>query len=537
MRGDHVSGMSRRTWPIGTPPRARGSLLVTLRRVEPGGNTPACAGITRTRAPIAAISWEHPRVRGDHIPTGVYVWPRFGTPPRARGSQDAPSTAGNRDGNTPACAGITSAPACILTFMEEHPRVRGDHPMNLWSCTGPRGTPPRARGSRGSRRARQRRRRNTPACAGITGGRPGAGWLPPEHPRVRGDHLSESPNLSACPGTPPRARGSPFGDRDHRHILGNTPACAGITVEHEVSSPYAREHPRVRGDHKAPGPAFALTKGTPPRARGSPAHRVRRRRRRGNTPACAGITAEVTPNRPLPTEHPRVRGDHFVQVDAGASDDGTPPRARGSLLVVRRRGWVLGNTPACAGITGAPSVPMPCRREHPRVRGDHQQPVAGAAVVAGTPPRARGSRLGRDRTHRARGNTPACAGITRRARGRSQRAWEHPRVRGDHVSRPAPIPITTGTPPRARGSRGGGLRLPPDGGNTPACAGITARAARTTAHTAEHPRVRGDHIAAVTIPDMTIGTPPRARGSRSARRATGQRPRNTPACAGITLPQ
>ncbi len=92
------------------------------------------------------------------------------------------------------------------------------------------------------------------------------------------------------------------------------------------------------------------------------------------------------------------------------------------------------------------------------------------------------------------------------------RCGEHPRVCGDHFPN-APTPgYVSGTPPRARGPHGQGVRAGRHAGNTPACAGTTRRSVPNSRAGGEHPRVRGDHTSCPSARLTLIGTPPRARG-------------------------
>ena len=96
----------------------------------------------------------------------------------------------------------------------------------------------------------------------------------------------------------------------------------------------------------------------------------------------------------------------------------TPPRARGrqNALTVSRR--VVRITPACAGKTD-PNRPEPAvSRDHPRMRGEDADAIAGRAGKGGSPPHARGRPgFGGEGTV-APGLTPACAGKTCSLSGR-----------------------------------------------------------------------------------------------------------------------
>ena len=270
-------------------------------------------------------------MRGDDRPAPRPEPHPGGTPPRARGRRRARAQRRPCPRNTPACAGTTSGATASSSRSREHPRVRGDDGDSTPGLHRTSGTPPRARGRRGRAIAVRPPRRNTPACAGTTAG---AVRLPPgggEHPRVRGD--------DAC------------STRHGTTVLGNTPACAGTTNVARLVRERLKEHPRVRGDDSCEGLLEGGADGTPPRARGRPAHPVASPPDLGNTPACAGTTRWARTWRARTTEHPRVRGDDPRRHTRVSRGQGTPPRARGR----RRRADPVrrssGNTPACAGTT------------------------------------------------------------------------------------------------------------------------------------------------------------------------------------------
>ena len=298
-----------------------------------------------------------------------------------------------------------------------------------------------------------------------------------------------------------------------RHLW-PTPACAGITRSTRSRPFTGPAYPRVRGDHSIAVVVMPHEQGLPPRARGSRADHLRRPRRAGPTPACAGITsASGWFRRPTPA-YPRVRGDHRFDSLLPVGSAGLPPRARGSLGGDLEREGAGGPTPACAGITG--------------------DSVTGQVSTAGLPPRARGSQRLRIAAPGMRGPTPACAGITRSSRARRPATPAYPRVRGDHCCSPTTCGCAGGLPPRARGSQARDRDGARPRGPTPACAGITLLRRAWEIFNAAYPRVRGDHRAARTGSRPGGGLPPRARGSPSAAERFSSWGRPTPACAGIT---
>ena len=89
--------------------------------------------------------------------------------------------------------------------------------------------------------------------------------------------------------------------------------------------------------------------GSPPRARGKVDEQCKALMIVGITPACAGKSSLIYFNTPIFWDHPRVRGEKFLSIFAELSILGSPPRARGKVLVHMIYGSHSGITPACAG--------------------------------------------------------------------------------------------------------------------------------------------------------------------------------------------
>ena len=329
---------------------------------------------------------------------------------------------------------------------------------------------------------------------------------------MRGDDASEVVWARPENGTPPRARGR----RHRRRVRGtdqrNTPACAGTIGRWSSPRAGSREHPRVRGDDLMVETGTRSYPGTPPRARGRRGEHRRQLLGRRNTPACAGTTVSVNEVSPAPPEHPRVRGDDVLRGNPNPGNQGTPPRARGRPQRCRQPGDACGNTPACGGTTGDRSDLAWLIPEHPRVRGDDSGSTVRRPVSRGTPPRARGRRLPRGAGPSGGRNTPACAGTTPGGTRPPAVGTEHPRVRGDDDQAGVVHPVTAGTPPRARGRHVQRGLDRHQRRNTPACAGTTLPGSALSPLRPEHPRVRGDDPAPRGASVGRHGTPPRARG-------------------------
>mgnify|MGYP001132936837 CR=1 FL=1 len=201
------------------------------------------------------------------------------------------------------------------------------------------------------------------------------------------------------------------------------------------------------------------------------------------------------------------------------------------------RGGVLGRTtPACAGSTPRFGLSLWSLADHPRLRGEHPPAGRGGWRGRGPPPPARGA------PHRpecgllhAR-TTPACAGSTRATAAAPSRNADHPRLRGEHHWTPVTRICRGGPPPPARGAQAGERVRVEDPRTTPACAGSTTLPAVALLTIPDHPRLRGEHRRAYSVPSVAGGPPPPARGALGLRGCRERRCRTTPACAGSTWP-
>ncbi len=86
------------------------------------------------------------------------------------------------------------------------------------------------------------------------------------------------------------------------------------------------------------------------------------------------------------------------------------------------------------------------------MRGEHTSPEKGNALGVGPSPRALGAQAARDLRPLGEGTIPACAGSTTIAAASSARCGDHPRVRGEHYAGITIDPGVRGPSPRARGA-------------------------------------------------------------------------------------
>ena len=193
-----------------------------------------------------------------------------------------------------------------------------------------------------------------------------------------------------------------------------------------------------------------------------------------------------------------MRGEQIPLPVRARRGGGSPPLARGTGLRAIYLRFPVRITPACAGNSGI--LYRECKRgkDHPRLRGEQMIRSLSLASDMGSPPLARGTVMRRCIFAASSGITPACAGNSGTMPKTKSWIWDHPRLRGeqlviDDFSNPCP-----GSPPLARGTGHGRITLWATGGITPACAGNRTRYNCQRACKRDHPRLRGEQIIMAT---------------------------------------
>ena len=211
---------------------------------------------------------------------------------------------------------------------------------------------------------------------------------------------------------------------------------------------------------------------------------------------------------------PRMRGAHAAPAIA-------PPAAR--------------IIPAYAGSTRPTRRRRTARGDHPRVCGEHGTSLMLAGAGAGSSPRMRGARSSTATPHPQQGIIPAYAGSTPSARRCGWRAWDHPRVCGEHSSPLNVCVFETGSSPRMRGALKNTcaeidkLRI------IPAYAGSTSWPRVLRRQAQDHPRVCGEHPSTPRLRESKRGSSPRMRGAQCFCPWTQAMRGIIPAYAGSTL--
>ena len=127
-----------------------------------------------------------------------------------------------------------------------------------------------------------------------------------------------------------------------------------------------------------------------------------------------------------------MRGEHQVAKIRGSEIKGSSPHARGARGDMRGHCRDDGIIPACAGSTMSLKTLLERLRDHPRMRGEHLDRSATPCRAQGSSPHARGAQRLTSHAAQARRIIPACAGSTRMCRETLALRRDHPRMRGEH---------------------------------------------------------------------------------------------------------
>ena len=128
-------------------------------------------------------------------------------------------------------------------------------------------------------------------------------------------------------------------------------AYAGSTNPPCLRRPQPRDHPRVRGEHPVDLPIHVIADGSSPRMRGALHHGGCGRGGRRIIPAYAGSTRYAPYSHSVLQDHPRVCGEHFKGSMKNTLNSGSSPRMRGALISVSNDKKPVRIIPAYAGST------------------------------------------------------------------------------------------------------------------------------------------------------------------------------------------
>ena len=137
---------------------------------------------------------------------------------------------------------------------------------------------------------------------------------------------------------------------------------------------------------------------------------------------------------------------------------GSSPHPRGTHPLPHCFHDIAGIIPASAGNTQCDFLAFLQGRDHPRIRGEHYVLIHNHFIDVGSSPHPRGTLLpiiSSLSTHRI---IPASAGNTTLCNRLKGRGRDHPRIRGEHISRRSINAWKTGSFPHPRGTYAGNIR-------------------------------------------------------------------------------
>ncbi len=330
IRGEHWNSTARPPSASGSSPHTRGTLVndrverLDLRFI------PAYAGNTQSKSVPSPPPPVHPRIRGEHVYSSWSTYRSRGSSPHTRGTRDADGHPARGARFIPAYAGNTCSPKTTGGRHSVHPRIRGEHiETGILSFEGA-GSSPHTRGTHHQTPRRRPALRFIPAYAGNTSPFRADVKKPPVHPRIRGEHMPRRSLGRPIRGSSPHTRGTPSVrlwrvqiDRFIPAYAGNTPALSPMMSAWAV-------HPRIRGEHGFSYSSSFTIFGSSPHTRGTPEQSLLLGNCRRFIPAYAGNTVSSTVDSMPPTVHPRIRGEHVSLRAADKSSVGSSPHTRGT---------------------------------------------------------------------------------------------------------------------------------------------------------------------------------------------------------------
>ena len=168
LRGEHDRDAAVAVRAEGSSPLARGALLAHDHPHRAVRIIPACAGSTDGQYLRLPHGRDHPRLRGEHKSPETRSSGSKGSSPLARGARPCIRALWSMGRIIPACAGSTVQLGRLEAYPRDHPRLRGEHlPSRSWTASPP-GSSPLARGAHAPRAHAARHHGIIPACAGST---------------------------------------------------------------------------------------------------------------------------------------------------------------------------------------------------------------------------------------------------------------------------------------------------------------------------------------------------------------------------------
>ena len=176
---------------------------------------------------MAAMCWDHPRLRGEKGATNANWFAWWGSPPLTRGKDASFEFRIFVVRITPAYAGKRGYIQRVYIGDRDHPRLRGEKTFLPFLDSLPRGSPPLTRGKALRAATSTASGGITPAYAGKRGFNSCLNCVQEDHPRLRGEKIMRTGTISMEEGSPPLTRGKGIYYDKVLETQGITPAYAG----------------------------------------------------------------------------------------------------------------------------------------------------------------------------------------------------------------------------------------------------------------------------------------------------------------------
>ena len=234
------------------------------------------------------------------------------------------------------------------------------------------------------------------------------------HPRIRGERTATAYHISAKCGSSPHTRGTQELTRDRNYRGRFIPAYAGNACTIRRSVPIPSVHPRIRGERVDFYTASAENGGSSPHTRGTRGMSGMSCPVHRFIPAYAGNARRFSMNGPAKAVHPRIRGERATR----------PHQRRSSLRFI----------PAYAGNALFVDHDSILNTVHPRIRGERCVGAISIDRSSGSSPHTRGTLVTYARACGVERFIPAYAGNATGHRIRASVPPVHPRIRGERMS-------------------------------------------------------------------------------------------------------
>ena len=397
---------------LGSSPHSRGTREEDYIRMSRSRIIPAFAGNTASSLFPAGECRDHPRIRGEHVMTAFLNVGIAGSSPHSRGTLVPLQSKATQERIIPAFAGNTHNTRKPCRAHKDHPRIRGEHRFDARLAPQRRGSSPHSRGTHFRLNWQIKREGIIPAFEGNTRPEETLKLCSWDHPRIRGEHSTSSTMRAESWGSSPHSRGTLCDLYQNGYNRGIIPAFAGNTWSSYSARYTARDHPRIRGEHRTPTISLSCVSGSSPHSRGTQISDVSSMTLARIIPAFAGNTPQGLRHPFRRWDHPRIRGEHKFGTLSKKKTSGSSPHSRGTL---QKAIWYINRSriiPAFAGNTSKGQNLRMRRWDHPRIRGEHERTSAYGDMNEGSSPHSRGTRVLHRRRLRAFGIIPAFAGNT-----------------------------------------------------------------------------------------------------------------------------